>query len=87
MNKSGVSVIGVLATILFAPVHAADHEAKLMPASPFAGFKECAALRMKEINLKHLETDESKYFTQIPTGWTVVGGTGGEGHPKLLICR
>ena len=50
-------------------------------------FKECAALRMQEIALKHLLKDDPKYFTQVPKGWTVVSGTGGEGHPKLLVCR
>ncbi len=50
-------------------------------------YKECAAIRMKEIALKHLATGNEKYTMQVPEGWTVVGGTGGEGHPKLLICR
>ncbi len=50
-------------------------------------FKECAAIRMKEIAIKHLEKNDSKFFTQVPKGWTVVSGSGGDGHPKLLICR
>lgn len=50
-------------------------------------YKECAAVRMKEIKLKHLEAGDSKYLTQVPAGWTVISGGGGEGHPKLLICR
>ena len=50
-------------------------------------FKECAAIRMTEINLKHLAKGDPKYFTQVPKGWVVVSGSGGEGHPKLLICR
>lgn len=47
----------------------------------------CAAVRMKEVNLDHLKKNAEKYSTAIPDGWTVVGGTGGEGHPKLLLCR
>lgn len=50
-------------------------------------YKQCAAVRMKEINLDHLSKDPDKYTTKIPEGWTVVGSAGGEGHPKLLICR
>ncbi|MCP4388483.1 MAG: hypothetical protein GY802_09315 [Gammaproteobacteria bacterium] len=50
-------------------------------------YTECAAIRMKEVALKHLATGNDKYTMQIPEGWTVVGGTGGEGHPKLLVCR
>ena len=50
-------------------------------------FKECAAIRMKEIKLKHLESGDPEHFTQVPKGWTVISGGGGEGHPKLLICR
>jgi hypothetical protein len=42
---------------------------------------------MKEIALKHLEEDDPKHFTQVPAGWTVVSGSGGEGHLKLLLCR
>ena len=50
-------------------------------------YKECAAIRMKEIALKHLKGDNPNHYTQVPASWTVVSGTGGEGHPKLLICR
>lgn len=52
-----------------------------------SNYTECAAIRMKEIALKHLATENEKYVTQVPEGWIVVGGTGGEGHPKLLVCR
>lgn len=47
----------------------------------------CAAIRMKEVNLGHIAKNPEKYSTPIPEGWTVVSGTGGDGHPKLLICR
>ncbi len=47
----------------------------------------CAAIRMKEINLGHLQKNPEKYSTHIPEGWSVVSGSGGDGHPKLLICR
>lgn len=50
-------------------------------------FKECVAVRMKEINVKHLAKEPEKYSTKIPPGWTVVSGSGGEGHPKVLLCR
>lgn len=48
-------------------------------------FTECAAVRMKEINIKKIDAKDAT--TIVPEGWTVVSGTGGEGHPKLLICR
>ena len=47
-------------------------------------FTECAAIRMKEITLKQLGDGK---VTKVPEGWTVVSGSGGQGHPKLLICR
>ena len=50
-------------------------------------FAECAAIRMKEINLGHLAGNAEKNTTRVPEGWTVISGAGGEGHPKLLICR
>ncbi len=67
-------------------VFAGGHEQK--PAMKHKKFSECAAIRMKEISLDHLsKKDPSKYTTPVPEGWTVVSGSGGEGHPKLLICR
>lgn len=52
-----------------------------------ANYTMCAAIRMKEVNLGHIRKNPEKYSTPIPEGWTVVSGTGGDGHPKLLICR
>lgn len=48
-------------------------------------FTECAAVRLKEINIKHLGS--KKKTTKLPAGWTVVGTAGGDGHPKVLVCR
>lgn len=75
-----------IAAILVSPLVAlADTHGKTDGAHK--AYTECAAVRMKELNIKHVEKNKSEDFTQVPEGWTVVGGTGGEGHPKLLICR
>ena len=79
------SALALLATSMTVTSNETPANASL--SSPFAGFTECAAIRMKEISPKHIESDDPKHFTQVPVGWTVIGGTGGEGHPKLLICR
>lgn len=50
-------------------------------------FVECVAVRMREITLRHLATNNPRYTTRIPAGWTVVSGTGGEGYPKIILCR
>lgn len=72
------------ALLLSAPTFADGHKTE----KAHKRFTECAAIRMKEVNLGHIaKEDTSKYTTAIPEGWTVVGGSGGEGHPKLLLCR
>lgn len=50
-------------------------------------YTRCAAIRMKEISLDHLAKNADKYVTEVPAGWTVISGTGGDGHPKLLLCQ
>lgn len=75
-----------IAAVLVSPLVAlADNSSKADGAHK--GYTECAAVRMKELNIKHVEKNKTENFTQIPKGWTVVSGTGGEGHPKILICR
>jgi hypothetical protein len=77
----------LLSLVMINPVFA-ENQAPAQAKSNNAGnFTECAAIRMQEIALKHLETGKSDYFTKVPAGWTVVSGAGGEGHPKMLICR
>lgn len=76
------------ATVAFAlPFSALADENDTNKEGKFKKFTECAAVRMREINIKHVAKGEAKHFTQVPEGWTVISGTGGEGHPKLLICR
>lgn len=79
-------------SVLISAVLISGAAAVSIPAQAGEGAKkkkytQCAAIRMEEINLKHLAKDPNKYTTKVPEGWTVVSGTGGEGHPKLLICR
>lgn len=79
---SGVSAAIFLSMPSYADGHKTD-EAKTHKA-----FTECVAVRMKEINIDHLEKfNPDKHATKVPAGWTVISGTGGEGHPKLLLCR
>lgn len=50
-------------------------------------YEMCVAVRMKEINIEHLQNNPEKFATKIPKGWSVISGAGGEGHPKVLLCR
>lgn len=82
MKKLTSTIALSIGLTLFSAVVLADGHAKKQK------FTECVAVRMKEINSKHLsKADVSKYATKIPDGWTVISGTGGDGHPKLLMCR
>lgn len=84
MKKYLVCAVSLL---MLSPIAAlADDHGKKEKSEP-KKFTECAAVRMKEINTKHLAENNSEHFTQIPEGWTVISSAGGEGHPKVLLCR
>lgn len=82
-----LAVVLAFSSLIFAERGYTDEHDMESTAKTNKHFTQCAAIRMKEINLKHLKENPSKYTTQVPEGWTVVSGSGGQGHPKLLICR
>ncbi|PCK03868.1 MAG: hypothetical protein COA42_19710 [Alteromonadaceae bacterium] len=88
MNKK-ITTIAVISTILLSisPVVLSEEDKDKNPSVNKQKYTMCAAIRMKEINLKHLKKDPEKYSTHIPEGWTVVSGLGGDGHPKILLCQ
>ena len=86
MNKK-ITSIAVISTLLLSISSVGLSAGNAKQTVNKQNYSMCAAVRMKEINLNHLKKDPEKYSTLIPAGWTVVGGTGGEGHPKLLLCR
>ncbi len=85
MKKNKIIVLVVVAFV--SSISAVKLYADTQESKAEKKYTRCAAVRMKEINLDHLEKDLEKYTTAIPEGWTVVSGTGGEGHPKVLICQ
>lgn len=81
-----IPAISTLMLSLSCVVFAHEHE-KSEKSDGKQNYTMCAAIRMKEVNLGHIRKNPDKYSTHIPEGWSVVSGTGGDGHPKLLICR
>lgn len=57
-------------------------------ASKKKEFKECVAVELYTISPKFANKGKQPQdTTKIPDGWTLVGGSGGGGHPTMLICR
>ncbi len=55
---------------------------------PISEFSECVAVELYTISPKAANKGaEIKGTTKIPEGWTLVGGSGGGGHPTMVICR
>ena len=49
---------------------------------------ECVAVELWTVSGKSINRgDEPKHTVKIPEGWTLVGGSGGGGHPTIVICR
>lgn len=84
--KNTVAILA-FSFLLFSVHGYADDKLEKITVKGKQEFTECAAIRMKEITLKHLQDNPEKHTTKVPIGWTVVSGNGGQGHPKLLICR
>ena len=78
-----IATLLVFTPLTFSSIASAEKDS----GKKYKDFTECAAIRMKEVNLEKLQKHPEKVTTKIPDGWTVVSGSGGEGHPKLLICR
>ncbi|MFL0804890.1 MAG: hypothetical protein K6L81_14330 [Agarilytica sp.] len=88
MSKQNTIITAISTALLsISPISLSEEDKDAKPAEEKQKYTMCAAVRMKEINLDHLKKDPERYSTHIPEGWTVVSGTGGQGHPKLLLCR
>ncbi len=88
MNKK-ITTITIISTLMLSisSVAFSEENKDAKQAEGKQEYTMCAAIRMKEIALSHLKKNPEKYSTHVPEGWTVISGTGGEGHPKLLLCR
>lgn len=52
------------------------------------GFKECVAVELYTVSPKFVNKGKQpEDTTKIPNGWTLVGGSGGGGHPTMILCR
>lgn len=50
--------------------------------------QECVAVELWTISGKSVNKGKINDSTvKIPEGWKVVGGSGGGGHPTIVICR
>jgi hypothetical protein len=49
---------------------------------------ECTAIELYTHSPKHANKDiELEKTTKIPAGWSLIGGSGGGGHPTMIVCR
>ena len=68
---------------------AADKEGGPAPLSS-KKTKECVAVELWRVSGKAVNKGmpiQDKHTVKIPEGWTVIGGTGGGGHPTIAMCR
>lgn len=79
-------LLGALLMVPFVVIPLLAQEYVGNPASP--QYSECTAIELYTHSPKHANKDiEIEKTTKIPAGWTLIGGSGGGGHPTMIVCR